>query len=238
MPRFAVAPLGLTTEVSTKFKLKGWKCYLKKLQCEKFKEKNQQAYTKNFLQMKRLWRVDFEKKYLCLIDFRENGPRPWPPFTCNRKSLLDSARARPTRPPEIAVRITASLLMHPSGKEREFWGSSRGASAGALWSGGLWGGGAKRLMAPGRGRRVSAWHTLSSHRLWRVVNPPPPLPHFPLQTHHPLRDSVNSRPRYVHQRRSGIYELIFGSRIQIYIGLKRSLTQTFEKRNGTYLLFF
>jgi len=31
--RFAIAPLGLTTEGSTKFKLKGWKCYLKKLQC-------------------------------------------------------------------------------------------------------------------------------------------------------------------------------------------------------------
>ena len=29
MPRFAIAPLGLTTEGSTKFKLKGWKCYLK-----------------------------------------------------------------------------------------------------------------------------------------------------------------------------------------------------------------
>ena len=34
MPRFAIAPLGLTTEGSTKFKLKGWKCYLKKLQCK------------------------------------------------------------------------------------------------------------------------------------------------------------------------------------------------------------
>jgi len=33
MPRFAIAPLGLTTEGSTKFKLKGCKCYLKKLQC-------------------------------------------------------------------------------------------------------------------------------------------------------------------------------------------------------------
>jgi len=33
VPRFAIAPLGLTTEGSTKFKLKGWKCYLKKLQC-------------------------------------------------------------------------------------------------------------------------------------------------------------------------------------------------------------
>ena len=33
MPRFAIAPLGLTTEGSTKFKLKGWKRYLKKLQC-------------------------------------------------------------------------------------------------------------------------------------------------------------------------------------------------------------
>ena len=33
MPRFAIAPLGLTTEGSTKFKLKVWKCYLKKLQC-------------------------------------------------------------------------------------------------------------------------------------------------------------------------------------------------------------
>ena len=33
MPRFAIAPLGLTTEGSTKFKLKGWKCYLKNLQC-------------------------------------------------------------------------------------------------------------------------------------------------------------------------------------------------------------
>ena len=32
MPRFAIAPLGLTTEGSTKFKPKGWKCYLKKLQ--------------------------------------------------------------------------------------------------------------------------------------------------------------------------------------------------------------
>ena len=32
MPRFAIAPLGLT-EGSTKFRLKGWKCYLKKLQC-------------------------------------------------------------------------------------------------------------------------------------------------------------------------------------------------------------
>jgi len=32
VPRFAIAPLGLTTEGSTKFKLKGWKCYLKKLQ--------------------------------------------------------------------------------------------------------------------------------------------------------------------------------------------------------------
>ena len=29
MPRFAIAPLGLTTEGSNKFKLKGWKCYLK-----------------------------------------------------------------------------------------------------------------------------------------------------------------------------------------------------------------
>ena len=28
-----LAPLGLTMEGSTKFKLKGWKCYLKKLQC-------------------------------------------------------------------------------------------------------------------------------------------------------------------------------------------------------------
>ena len=34
MPRFAIAPLGLTTEGSTKFKLKGWKWYLKKLQCK------------------------------------------------------------------------------------------------------------------------------------------------------------------------------------------------------------
>ena len=33
MPRFAIAPLGLTTEGSTKIKLKGWKWYLKKLQC-------------------------------------------------------------------------------------------------------------------------------------------------------------------------------------------------------------
>jgi len=33
VPRFAIAPLGLTTEGNTKFKLKGWKCYLKKLQC-------------------------------------------------------------------------------------------------------------------------------------------------------------------------------------------------------------
>ena len=33
MPRFAIAPLGLTTEGSTKFKPKGWKRYLKKLQC-------------------------------------------------------------------------------------------------------------------------------------------------------------------------------------------------------------
>jgi len=33
VPRFAIAPLGLTTEGSTKFKLKGWKCYLKKLRC-------------------------------------------------------------------------------------------------------------------------------------------------------------------------------------------------------------
>jgi len=33
VPRFAIAPLNLTTEGSTKFKLKGWKCYLKKLQC-------------------------------------------------------------------------------------------------------------------------------------------------------------------------------------------------------------
>jgi len=32
VPRSAIAPLGLTTEGSTKFKLKGWKCYLKKLQ--------------------------------------------------------------------------------------------------------------------------------------------------------------------------------------------------------------
>jgi len=32
VPRFAIAPLGLTTEGSTKFKLKGWKCYRKKLQ--------------------------------------------------------------------------------------------------------------------------------------------------------------------------------------------------------------
>ena len=33
MPRFAIAPLGFTTEGSTKYKLKGWKGYLKKLQC-------------------------------------------------------------------------------------------------------------------------------------------------------------------------------------------------------------
>jgi len=33
VPRSAVAPLGLTTEGGTKFKLKGWKCYPKKLQC-------------------------------------------------------------------------------------------------------------------------------------------------------------------------------------------------------------
>ena len=33
VPRFAIAPLGLTTEGSTKVKLKGWKWYLKKLQC-------------------------------------------------------------------------------------------------------------------------------------------------------------------------------------------------------------
>jgi len=33
VPRCAIAPLGLTTEVSTKFKLRGWKWYLKKLQC-------------------------------------------------------------------------------------------------------------------------------------------------------------------------------------------------------------
>ena len=32
MPRFAIAPLGLTTEGSTKFKPKGWKRYVKKLQ--------------------------------------------------------------------------------------------------------------------------------------------------------------------------------------------------------------
>jgi len=32
VPRFAIAPLGLTTEGSTKFKLKGWKYYIKKLQ--------------------------------------------------------------------------------------------------------------------------------------------------------------------------------------------------------------
>jgi len=35
VPRFAIAPLGLTMEGSTKFKLKGWKCYSKKLQCVK-----------------------------------------------------------------------------------------------------------------------------------------------------------------------------------------------------------
>jgi len=35
VPRFAVAPLGLTTEGNTKFKVKGWKCYLKKLQCKR-----------------------------------------------------------------------------------------------------------------------------------------------------------------------------------------------------------
>jgi len=33
VPRFAIAPLGLTTEGSIKFKPKGWKRYLKKLQC-------------------------------------------------------------------------------------------------------------------------------------------------------------------------------------------------------------
>ena len=33
MPRFAIAPLGLATEGSTKLKPKGWKRYLKKLQC-------------------------------------------------------------------------------------------------------------------------------------------------------------------------------------------------------------
>jgi len=33
VPRSAVAPLGLTTEGDTKVKLKGWKCYPKKLQC-------------------------------------------------------------------------------------------------------------------------------------------------------------------------------------------------------------
>jgi len=32
VPRFSISPLGLT-EGSTKFKLKGWKCYRKKLQC-------------------------------------------------------------------------------------------------------------------------------------------------------------------------------------------------------------
>ena len=33
MPRSPIAPLGLTTEGGTKFKLKGWKCYPIKLQC-------------------------------------------------------------------------------------------------------------------------------------------------------------------------------------------------------------
>jgi len=33
VPRSAIAPLGLTTEGGTKFKLKDWKCYPKKLQC-------------------------------------------------------------------------------------------------------------------------------------------------------------------------------------------------------------
>ena len=33
MPRSAVAPLGLTTEGGTKFKLKDWKCYPNKLRC-------------------------------------------------------------------------------------------------------------------------------------------------------------------------------------------------------------
>jgi len=32
VPRFAIVPLGLTTEGSTKFKLKGWKFFLKKIQ--------------------------------------------------------------------------------------------------------------------------------------------------------------------------------------------------------------
>jgi len=36
LPRSAISPLGLTTEGSTKFKPKGWKCYLKKLQCTCF----------------------------------------------------------------------------------------------------------------------------------------------------------------------------------------------------------
>ena len=40
MPRFAIAPLGLTTEGSTKFKPKGWKCYLKKLQFGRFPQEH------------------------------------------------------------------------------------------------------------------------------------------------------------------------------------------------------
>jgi len=34
VPRSTIAPLGLTTEGGLKFKLKGWKCYIKRLQCE------------------------------------------------------------------------------------------------------------------------------------------------------------------------------------------------------------
>ena len=49
MPRFAIAPLGLTTEGSTKFKPKVWQCYLKKLQCAAITENTTEFKYVSFL---------------------------------------------------------------------------------------------------------------------------------------------------------------------------------------------
>jgi len=61
VPRFSIAPLGLTTEGSTKFKPKGWKRYLKKLQCTvliKIKKLNNSYYSTktNLNWLKTYWR--------------------------------------------------------------------------------------------------------------------------------------------------------------------------------------
>jgi len=72
VPRFAIAPLGLTTEGSTKFKPKGWKCYLKKLQCW-FTSPNQVGETRSYLKFLENAVLDFIEP--CLVRLLRSYPK-------------------------------------------------------------------------------------------------------------------------------------------------------------------